>query len=191
MAASTAERQGGDGGDIEMMAGTTLTTSLRDDDGPSATGDAGSGGDIEHRVAVGDIIVAGERERHAERPPSAVRTNSPEATAATTILLGQRERPVNGKITRTVPPAGIGGTVDWEAATDLSFSKTNTVQADGIDGGGGDVFLFAGGTLSLSQQVDARGFLAAAGRSRPLRRARSRRPRRSITDGQVAGGSIF
>src|SRR4029450_2320320 len=59
MAAIPLNAKGGDGGDIEMSAGTTLTTTSATTLDLSATGDAGSGGDIDIS-AVGNIIVGGE-----------------------------------------------------------------------------------------------------------------------------------
>src|SRR4029453_12117114 len=190
MAGIPLNAKGGDGGDIEMSAGTTLTTTSATTMDLSATGDAGSGGDIDISAA-GNIIVGGEANSTGTPAVSSEEGQAGGDGGEYDISSDTGSITVNGKVTMNGAAAGFGGSVDWEAATHLAVSNTLTPQADGIDGEGGDVFLVAGGPLALPQQVDVRGNIGSGGSIEVVAQGTLTASATLLTDGQLGGGGMF
>src|SRR4029453_16752055 len=171
-------------------AGTTLTTTSATTLNLSATGDAGSGGDIDIS-AVGNVVLGGEVVSNGTPAVSSEDQQSGGDGGGYQVSPDTGSITINGRTELNGAAAGFGGSVDWEAATNLSFTKVIVAQADGIDGGGGDVFLVGGGPLSLAQQVDVRGNLGSGGSIEAFSTGTLTVSTTLLTDGQPAGGPIF
>src|SRR4029453_13985804 len=171
-------------------AGTTLTTTSATTLNLSATGDAGSGGDIDIS-AVGNIILGGEVVSNGTPAVSSEDQQSGGDGGGYDVSSDTGSITINGRTELNGAAAGFGGSGDWGGGANPSFTKGIFAQADGIDGGGGDVFLVAGGTLSLAQQVDVRGNLGSGGSIEAFSTGTLTVSTTLLTDGQLAGGSIF
>ncbi len=153
---------GGDGGDIEVSAGTTLQTLSAAVLNVDANGDAGGGGSID-LSATGDLSVAGEIIGTGSATDFREEGRTGGDGADLDVFSGEGAVSLGGKIDVSAAPGGFGGSVDVFAGTNVTLTKALLSQSDGIDGLGGDVFIIAGGAATLAQQLDVRGRLGTGG----------------------------
>ncbi len=180
---------GGDGGDIEMSAGTTMQTSSATAINVSATGDAGSGGDVDIS-GVNDVVVGADVTGTGSPAVSSEDGQSGGDGGDLEVTSDEGSVTINGKIDLTGAAAGYGGSVDIEAGLNVGFSRPVVAKSDGVDGGGGDVFFISGGTMSLPQQIDARGGSGSGGSIEAFAEGTLTVTASLLTDGSLVGGSI-
>src|SRR5262245_38085032 len=146
---------GGDGGDVVLGGGTSLQTTAAADINVSATGDAGSGGSVDIS-ANGDITVAGAVDgTGAVSADPTFPVGGDGADYGITSIAGSVT--VTGQSDVSAAAGGLGGSIDFEAGTDLTVSKSIALSSTGPDGAGGDALFLAAGDLTLSQSANAQG----------------------------------
>ena len=167
---SPAEGLRGDGGDIEMSAATTLQTSSAAMINVDANGDAGSGGAVD-LSAGGNVTVGGETIGTGSLPDFQMDGRFGGDGADFDIFSDDGSVTINGRIDISAAAGGAGGTLDFEAAQNLSITKSVIAQSGAIDGIGGDFFLTAGGAYRCRcrrrSRSTSREASAAAAPSRP------------------------
>ena len=180
---------GGDAGEIDVTAGTTLQMSTAADLNVGATGDAGSGGEVDIE-AVGDITIGGDSDGAGAPAASSTDQQSGGDGADVSIISDTGNVTMNGHIDSSAAAGGLGGDLDLEAAVDLMFSKQLISTSTGDGSGGGDVFLAAGRTLSITQQVNAGGGTGSGGSIEASAGATLTVSAPLLTDGPQLGGTI-
>ena len=113
---------GGDGGDIDISAGTTLQTSSAAELNVDANGDAGSGGAID-LSAGGDIVIGGETIGRGSLPDFQMDGRSGGDGADFDVFSNSGSVTINGRITINAAAGGSGGALDFEAAQNLTITK--------------------------------------------------------------------
>jgi cysteine-rich repeat protein len=181
---------GGDGGDIELSAGTTLQTTSSAELNVNSNGDAGSAGSIDVSsfdalTLGGDSIGTGSATDFREEG----RTGGDGADLD--VFAENGNVAINGKVEINGAPGGAGGSVDIYAGGNLTFGKALLSQSDGVDGLGGDVLLTSGGTMSLPQTVDVRGRTGTGGSIEADAGGDLTVSASLIADGDFQGGMIF
>ena len=114
---------GGDGGDIDISAGTTLQTSSAAEINVDANGDAGSGGAID-LSAEGNVTVGGETIGTGSLPDFQMDGRFGGDGADFDVVSNGGSVAINGRIDNSAAAGGAGGTLDIEAAQNLSFTKS-------------------------------------------------------------------
>ena len=180
---------GGDAGEIDILAGTTLQMSAAADMNVGATGDAGSGGEVDIE-ATGDITIGGDSDGAGAPAASSEDQQSGGDGADVSIISDTGNVTMNGHIDSSAAAGGLGGDLDLEAAVDLVFSKQLISTSTGDGSGGGDVFLAAGRTLSITQQVNAGGGTGSGGSIEASAGATLTVSAPLLTDGPQLGGTI-
>jgi cysteine-rich repeat protein len=87
-------------------------------------------------------------------------------------------------------PIFLGGDLDLEAAVDLAFTKQLINTSTGSGSSGGDAFLLAGRTLSISRQVNAGGGTGSGGTIEATAGATLTISSSLLADGVEVGGTI-
>jgi cysteine-rich repeat protein len=180
---------GGDAGEIDVTAGTTIQMSNAASMLVGANGDAGSGGTVDIE-AVGDILIGGDSDGAGSPAASSTDQQSGGDGADVSIISDTGNVTMNGKIDSGAAAGGLGGDIDLEAAVDLVFSKQLITTSTGDGSGGGDAFLAAGRTLSITQQVNAGGGTGSGGSIEATAGATLTVSAPLLTDGPQLGGTI-
>jgi cysteine-rich repeat protein len=151
-----------DGGTICLLSGTTMQVAASATMMANANGDAGSGGEIDLESG-GDMTVLADSDGTGSPAASSQDMQSGGDGADVSMISDNGKLTLNGKIDASAAAGGSGGNLDLEATTDLTFSKQLFAMSSGEFGFGGDVNLFAGGNLSVPQQVNTNGGTGSGG----------------------------
>src|SRR5262245_32989992 len=181
---------GGDGGELDLEAGTTLTLAGSATMMVNANGDAGSGGDIELDSG-GDMTVNSDSDGTGSPAASSqdMQAGGDGADVAMTSFNGSIQ--LNGKIDASGAAGGTGGNIDIEATVDLNYTKQLFAMSTGSFGFGGDVNLFAGGDLNMPQQVNTNGGTGGGGTVEATAGGLLTLSAPVITDGTQGGGATL
>ena len=181
---------GADGGDIDISAGTTLTTSAAAQLNVDANGDAGSGGAVD-LSAEGNIVIGGETIGSGTLPDFQMDGKSGGDGADVDIFSNTGSVTLNGRITANAAAGGSGGTLDFEAGQNLTITKPIVATSGGLDGIGGDVFLTADGIMSLQDSIDVSGSIGSGGSIEVFGLGNVTITNSLLTDGDFFGGTIL
>ena len=181
---------GGDGGELDVEAGTTLTVAGSATMMVNANGDAGSGGDIE--LDSGDDMVVNADSDGTGSPAASsqdMQSGGDGADVSMTSFNGSLQ--LNGRIDASGAAGGTGGNIDLEANVNLTYTKQLFAMSTGSFGFGGDVSLFAGGDLNMPQQVNTNGGTGSGGTMEATAGGTLTVSAPVITDGTVEGGATL
>ena len=181
---------GGDGGSLDLEAGTTLNLASSATMMVNANGDAGSGGDLE-LDSVGDMTVNADSDGTGSPAASSQDMQAGGDGADVTMTSDTGSLTLNGKIDASGAAGGGGGNIDLEAAVNLNYTKQLFAMSTGDGAFGGDVNLFAGGDLTMPQQVNTNGGTGSGGTMEATAGGTLTVSAPVITDGTQGGGATL